>query len=194
MIKAIVFDCFGVLVTDSLQLMVQDLAASNPSAAQEVRDLVGLSNRGIIDPAEARPKIAKLFGVTTEQYVQAILKGEDKNTQLLDYIRELRTTYKIGMLSNIGSNSLHKRFSDEELEEHFDIVVASGDIGYAKPDRQAYEIVAERLGVSVNECVFTDDREGFCEAARLCGMQAILFEDFTQFKRDLALLLELHKQ
>lgn len=38
------------------------------------------------------------------------------------------------MLSNIGSNSLHKRFSDEELEEHFDIVVASGDIGYAKPD------------------------------------------------------------
>lgn len=60
MIKAIVFDCFGVLVTDGLQLMVQDLAASNPSAAQEVGDLVGLSNRGIIDPAEARPKIAKL--------------------------------------------------------------------------------------------------------------------------------------
>ena len=145
------FDCFGVLITDSLQLLRQDLASRDEIAAKEVKDLIGLTNRGILSPNETRPKVAALFGLSADEYIQTVMSGEVKNSALLNYITELRATYKIGMLSNIGSGSLHKRFTQEELDAHFDAVVASGDVGYAKPDKRAYEIVAERLGVAPEE-------------------------------------------
>ncbi len=50
-------------------------------------------------------------------------------------------------------------------------------------------IAAERLGVLPSECVFTDDKPDFCEAARQAGMQAIVYTDFVQFTDDLKALL-----
>jgi putative hydrolase of the HAD superfamily len=95
------------------------------------------------------------------------------------------------MLSNISPGGIAKRFTDSELLERFDTVVTSGEIGFAKPEAAAYEITAQRLDVRLDECVFTDDRLDFCEAARGVGMQAILFQDYLQFRTDLEKLLQL---
>ncbi len=189
MIKAIVFDCFGVVLADNLQRMRARLAEKDPEAANEVMGLVALANKGILDPVETRPKLAKLFGLSLEEYVQEVTSGEGRNEELIAYIPGLKKHYKTAMLSNIGAGSLLRRFTQQELDSLFDEVVASGEIGYAKPEARAYEITAERLGVEPKECVFTDDREGFCEAARSVGMHAIVFEDFQQFSHDLQALL-----
>lgn len=191
MIKGIIFDCFGVLLVDNLQLMCDDLAKVDTGAVAEVKRLVSLANRGVIMPMDARPLIAEKFGLNTEEYINRVTSGEGRNESLINYIPTLRKKYKTAMLSNIGKGSLQKRFTPNEFEELFDEVVASGEIGYAKPEARAYEIVAERLGVRLDEAVFTDDREVFCEAARSCGMKAILFENTEQFKRDLEKLLTL---
>jgi putative hydrolase of the HAD superfamily len=114
---------------------------------------------------------------------------EVRDEKLLTYIKSLRGEYKIGLLSNIGVSSLEKRFSQAELEEYFDAVIVSGEVGYAKPEREIYEITADRLGVDLSECLFTDDRPDYCDAARACGMQAIPYESFVQFQSDLSALL-----
>lgn len=187
--KAIIFDCFGVLLVDNLQIMRQELGKKDPAAEQEVKDIIAQVNRGMIPPIEARPIVAKLFGLTTDEYVHKVTSGEGKNHELMNYIKELKKSYKIAMLSNIGAGSLLSRFMPSELNEHFDEVLASGDIGYAKPEPEAYEITAQRLNVRLDECIFTDDREIFCEGARAVGMQAIRYCDFKQFKSDLETLL-----
>lgn len=189
MIKAVIFDCFGVLLADSLQLMTDGLAESKPAAAQEVRDTIRLVNKGLIDPSEARPRIAECFEISVDEYSRVLRSGETKNTKLLDYIQDLHGSYKTAVLSNVGADSLRKRFPDGELATHFDAVVASGDIGFAKPEPQAYEITATRLGVRLDECVFTDDRIMFCEAATSVGMKSILYTDFVQFAKELEDLL-----
>ncbi len=185
MIRAIIFDCFGVLVTDALQQMWDELQARDAAGAVEVRELVRASNKGLILPSESNQQVAKIFGLEYEEYRQKIIAGEVKNQELLDYVVSLRADYKTAMLSNIGSGSLARRFTDEELSQYFDVVVASGEIGYAKPEPEAYEITADKLAVRFDECVFTDDREEFCEAARAVGMQAICYQNFTQFRTDL---------
>lgn len=187
--KAIIFDCFGVLITDSLQAMRDQLARHDVSAADEVKKIIGLSNRGVINPMEARPLLAEQFGLSLDDFVERLLSGEVKNYELMDYIAGLRKKYKTGILSNIGAGSLRKRFDEEELELHFDAVVASGEIGYSKPTLKAYEIAAQKLGVDPSECIFTDDRYAFCQAAQEAGMKAIVFEDFSQFKRELELMI-----
>lgn len=190
MIKAIIFDCFGVLVTDALEAMCAELRTNNPAAFEEIKDTIRAANRGLIDSETSSQRAARALGLSVAEYRAQIAGGEHKDQQLLKYVEELHSTYKTGMLTNISSTtSLQKRFTGEELA-NFDIVVISGEVGYAKPEAEAYEIVAERLGLRLDECVFTDDREEYCEGARGVGMQTILYKNFAQFKADLEELFD----
>jgi HAD superfamily hydrolase (TIGR01509 family) len=189
MIKAIIYDCFGVLITDKLQELRDEVARHDPAAADEMMKLVRAANKGILEPEVTRPQIAALCGMTAEQYRAYIVGGEGRNKPLFRHIETLKPQYKIGMLSNIGKRSLQNRFSEEELVRYFDAVVASGDIGYAKPELEAYRIAVKRLGVEPEETIFIDDRAVFCAAAEQAGLKAIEYTDFAQYKRDLQTLL-----
>lgn len=185
MIRAIIFDCFGVILADALERAAAELRLRDPQAALELLDVISAANHGLIDVASARVQIAGLLGLTVQEYAQQIVAGNLKDEQLLAYIRSLRKTYKTGMLSNVGKGSLLQRFDPDELASTFDVVVASGEIGYAKPEPQAYEITAEQLGLPPQECIFTDDRPEYCDGARAVGMQAIHYRSYSQFKAEL---------
>jgi len=70
------------------------------------------------------------------------------------------------------------------------VVVASADIGFAKPEAEAYQITADRLGVRYDECVMIDDREDYCQGAIAAGMHAILYKSLVQLQRDLDRVLQ----
>ena len=67
----------------------------------------------------------------------------------------------------------------------FDDVVVSGEVGAAKPDPRAYEIVAERSGLPLEQLVFVDDRQANVDAAAVLGMAAIVFIDAATLRTDL---------
>lgn len=186
MIRAIIFDCFGVLIRDAFATMID---AVEPSKRPEVVELMHAAHHGIASTESAHHMVAKAMGVDLGEYYRLLAESEVKNLALMDYILELKNDYKTAILSNIASGSLAKRFSEEELARYFDAVVASGDEGFAKPEPEIYELTADRLGVRLDECVFTDDNEDFCQAARNVGMKAIRFKDVTQFKTQLDTLL-----
>jgi putative hydrolase of the HAD superfamily len=68
-------------------------------------------------------------------------------------------------------------------------MVVSAAIGHVKPDPEAYEITAEKLGVEPSECVFIDDKESFCQAAEAVGMKSVWYREFEQARADLEKLL-----
>ena len=185
MIQAIIFDCFGVIITDALQAVCDELRKTDPEGTKQIKDLIKASNRGFIAPAQSSEQVARILGVTTAEYHSMIADGEHKDQRLLDYIAGLRGSYKTAMLSNIGTASLERRFTAQELTECFDVVIASAEVGHAKPEARVYEITAERLGVPLNACIFVDDRELYLEGARAVGMQTILYKDFSIFTKDL---------
>lgn len=67
----------------------------------------------------------------------------------------------------------------------FEDVIVSGSVGAAKPDPRAYEIVAERAGLPLEQLAFTDDRQTNVDAAAALGMQAILFTGAADLRRAL---------
>jgi len=188
-IKAIVFDCFGVIITDALAVILEELRSKNPGKAQDLVDLLNAASRGLISSEESTEQASELLGMKQEDYRQLIMDGEVKDERLLNYIRTLRKNYKTAILSNISNGGLHRRFTKKELDTYFDFVVASGDIGFGKPEAQAYEYTADGLGVRLTECVFLDDREEYCFAAQGVGMQAIQYQNFEQAKDELEKLL-----
>jgi len=190
MIKAIIFDLFGVILTDGLQALVDELTLRAPDKGERIREIAYASSRGLITSEESNTEIAELLGLPYDTYRTKVKASEARDSALLDYIVELRKEYKTGLLSNVGRGGLLRRFQVEELDRYFDATVASAEIGYAKPEAQAYEIIADRLGVLLDECVFTDDREEYCLGAQGVGMTAIQYQSFDQFKSELEKILQ----
>ena len=68
-----------------------------------------------------------------------------------------------------------------EVDELFEVVVDSAFVGLRKPDPAIYELTLERLGgVAPERCVFVDDLDMNCDAARELGMTAVRFENADQ--------------
>jgi FMN phosphatase YigB (HAD superfamily) len=185
-VKAVIFDCFGVIWPDVLLATYEHFGGDTEKDAKFIHDTILAANRGLIP--NSRSVFAEHFGVTVDEWMAEFEAHSDNDQELLAFIRSLRLKYKTAMLSNVSRGRLPEILTPEELAS-FDEVVASGDIGYAKPEPEAYEIVADRLGVRLEECIFTDDREEYCDGARAVGMQAILYKNFAQFRTDLEKLL-----
>lgn len=195
MIKAIIFDCFGVLLGNAYKIHLAEVERVDPERAKEIRAINHASDMGILTREETAEHISALFEMEPEEFLEEQNQMEIPNQELLDYIATLKPHYKIGMLSNINSRDrLSIRFAPGQLDAHFDTIVASGDEGYVKPQPEVYEIAATRLGVLPTECVFIDDIAEFCEGARLVGMQAIQFITTNQAITDLNALIDRGEQ
>jgi putative hydrolase of the HAD superfamily len=67
------------------------------------------------------------------------------------------------------------------VDEIFEVVVDSGFVGCRKPDPEIYEITLERLdGVPAEECLFIDDVDVNCAAARGLGMASVHYQHNDQ--------------
>jgi FMN phosphatase YigB (HAD superfamily) len=190
MIKAIIFDCFGVLVTENWFKFKDTYFGDNPSGARRAAELMDQANAGVISLEQFVNELAELAGVKPAE-VQGYLEGNAPDTLLLDFIaHNLKPHYKIGMLSNASANWLHHMLSDEQ-QAMFDVVDLSYETGIAKPNEMAYLNVADKLGVASEECIFVDDQERHCTGARDTGMQALEYKDFATFKNDIQHMLHL---
>ena len=191
MIKAIIFDCFGVLLGNAYKTHLTEVEQENPERAREIRAINHASDMGILSRDESAEYISRLFGIDKEEFLEEQNQVEVPNEALLDYIKSLKPRFKVGMLSNISSRDrLSIRFAPGQLDETFDTIVASGDEGFVKPQPEIFFIAATRLGVEPHECVMIDDIAEFCEGAKAVGMQAIQFISNEQCITDLNALID----
>lgn len=191
MIKAIIFDCFGVLTTDGWLAFRHKYLQEGSAADKEASELNRQTDAGLISHDEFVERIANLAGVTREQAMM-VVDGHVHNEQLFEYIRnELKPHYKIGLLSNVSANYMDELFEPWQIAL-LDAMTFSFELGVLKPDPRMYENIAMKLGVLPEECIFLDDREGFTDGARRVGMQAVWFQSNDQAKRELEALLESH--
>jgi HAD superfamily hydrolase (TIGR01509 family) len=186
-IKAIIFDCFGVIRVDATIIAYKKLGGDSEKDEQFIRETVAQANAGLIPSASAA--IAAHLGITEEKWRSTVHTSSVIDQAVLDYIKELRKNYKTAMLSNVAPGGLKIWFKPGELEQYFDVAIASGDIGFAKPEPEAYEITADELGLRLEECVMIDDRQELCEGAQAVGMKSIRYLGLNQLKRDLSAIL-----
>lgn len=72
-----------------------------------------------------------------------------------------------------------------ELSRYLEWSFVSWKTGYRKPTDEAYQHVLRRLDAPAEACLFVDNREENCVGARDHGIDAILFEDPSQLRRQL---------
>lgn len=187
MIRAIIFDCFGVLTTDAWLPFKQQHFGHDPALFEQAGDLNKQTNSGLISYQEFLQTMSTMTGVPAPEVARTIANNVP-NAELFQYITELKSQYKIGMLSNAAGDWLLDLFTSDQVKL-FDATALSYQTKAVKPMPQAYAGAAEQLGVETSECVFIDDQERYVTAAREAGMQGIVYQDNEQLRRELGALL-----
>ena len=189
-IKAIIFDCFGVLlVAPGFDALLRDF----PQHKIEINDLIIQSDYGIISLQQFNDSIVRLTGLKIQEVESQYWDVSVRNEAIISWVRELKlmSGYKIGLLSNVGSGWLNNLLPEASGGKLFDAVVLSHDVGMIKPDPQIFEFIAERLGAKPHECIIIDDRPSNIDGAERADMRGIVFESIHQTQAELEHLLEL---
>ena len=91
---------------------------------------------------------------------------------MIDLMAQLRDEgYRMALLTNNVREWEPLWRAKLPVDEIFETVVDSAFVGMRKPDPEIYLLTVERLdGISADECLFVDDTEVNCDAARELGM------------------------
>ena len=199
MIRAIIFDFGGVLVRMTDDSPRRKLAEQLGISLSSLDDLVFFSDsakkagNGEISVGKHWQEVGKTLGIREDampDFLQQYWSADDVNWELLEYIRGLRPKYKVGLLSNAWDdlrNTLHNRWHIDDL---FDELVISAEVGMIKPDPRIFHLAVDRLGVLPQEAVFIDDMSANVQAACQEGLTGILYQNTPQVLEALKLLLD----
>ncbi|PLK42996.1 HAD family phosphatase [Emticicia sp. TH156] len=104
----------------------------------------------------------------------------------IQLLAEIRKKYPVYLLSNTNSihieasnNYLKKAFGVRHLNELFDQLFLSYEIGMWKPDADIYHHVLKTINLKPHEVLFFDDNAHNIQSARALGMNTILVEPPT---------------
>lgn len=198
-IQAIIWDSGGVLVRTEDWTPRDNLADRLGLTRQELDDLVfgpradARRQLGEISSEEHWKNISQTLGLSAAQTVSIrseFFAGDELDSGLIDYIRELKQKYRIAMLSNAPSDARTAISGKWHMDDAFHLIILSAEVGLMKPDPAIYELTLERLGFEPHETVFIDDFSENIKAARQLGMHTILFKNSEQTIVDLQSLLD----
>ena len=193
--RALISDFGGVLTTPLQQgfLAYQDESgitlerlgsAIAQAAAEHGENPLFALERGEISDLEFRRRVEAHLdeGFDLARLQSLYFEHIEPNPAMIEFVREVRGD---GVRTALLTNNVREwesrwRSKLPEIDELFDVVVDSAFVGMRKPDRGIYELTVERLGVRARECVFVDDLEINCDAARELGMAAVRFESAVQ--------------
>lgn len=96
-----------------------------------------------------------------------------------------KSGWKTGLLSNMSLSGADQART-QMLDILFDAVCFSAEIGYMKPEPGAFEELAKRLDVKLNELIFIDDSPRSLETAPQLGYTPILFTSYETLLVQLA--------
>ena len=196
-IRAVLFDLGGVIVRTEYQAPRQHLAER---LGMEYDDLVKIvfdsdsgyqASIGAIPPEAHWASVIKRLKRPASE-LEAIrhdfFAGDIIDRTLLDFLHSLRGKYKTGLISNAWGD-LREYLQREKIEDAFDHMIISAEVGAVKPEAKIYQIALEQVGVKPKEMVFVDDFAVNIEGCEKVGIKGILFKDPDSALKQLKALL-----
>ena len=119
--------------------------------------------------------------IPLQDFAEHYFSHLEPNTELIEHLRTIRDErgIRLALLTN-NVKEWEPRWKSMLPDDLFELIVDSAFVGMRKPEPGIYELTLERLGLAGEECLFIDDLEVNCEAAKEHGLVAIRFESTEQ--------------
>lgn len=121
-----------------------------------------------------------------QRYTDTLKKSVGADSNMYVLIDQLKDKgLRVGMLSNIDDRYT-KLIRDFGFYEPFEPCLLSCEMGLEKPDPKAYELLLKTINLPAEEIIFIDDKAENVEAAKVVGIDAILFSSEPQLRNELS--------
>jgi putative hydrolase of the HAD superfamily len=180
---------------DESGVSLEELGKAMARAAEEHGEHpLFVLERGEITELEFRSRIERHLedGFDLARLRALYFERLEPNHAMIDFVRDLRGR---GVRAALLTNNVREweplwRSKLPDVDELFEVVVDSAFVGLRKPDPAIFDLTLERLGgVAPERCVFVDDLDVNCDAARELGMAAVRFETAEQAIPEIETLL-----
>jgi len=196
-IRAVIFDLGDTLVRFDNRKPHQPWEARLGLAPGSLWETVNANSRwhdAFLGGDEEQPWLdtAAALGLAPEElpaFRESFFACERPEDDLVAFASGLRPRYRTAILSDAPASTRRGTIRKFGLDNCFDAVLLSGEIGVAKPDARAFAAALDALGVSAEEAAFVDDRPANLDAARGLGMAAVRCVSARQTIDELADLL-----
>ena len=129
-----------------------------------------------------------VFQILIDSFINTPLDNE-----MISLVRELKTKYKIGMITDNKVDRVTEILRFHNLTDLFDLVTISAVCKCGKSDRKIFDITLKSLNVEPSECIFIDNSEKNLVVPHDLGIRTILFDDENRniklFRNQLSKLL-----
>jgi len=194
-IKALVFDCGGVVLRDRddsrYARWEQRLGLARGTLRSRLYEgsLWSMAETGSMTESAFWQAAGKDLGLSPEESNE--LAGDaceswHVDPAVLALVQRARTRFQVAMLSNATEVLEEKLQHTFGIIELFDPIINSAHVGIAKPDPAIYRETLRRLGVDAGEVLFVDDRAENVAAAANLGIHVIWFVSPIELERQLA--------
>ncbi|SDF40630.1 putative hydrolase of the HAD superfamily [Blastococcus aurantiacus] len=109
----------------------------------------------------------------------------EADADVLQLVRAQRRVRTVALLSN-ATDRLRSDLRALSLDEEFDVVFSSAELGVAKPERAVFTLACAALGLAPEQCLFVDDSAEHVAAAAQVGLEAHHFRSAAELSAFLA--------
>lgn len=182
MIKAIVFDFYGVFLEDPYDAW---LRANNLVREGVYSRLSENLDAGHISHDEFYDLLSTESKVPAEKIKEAFSERGVVDPLAKRLLSQLsQHSYRIGLISN-GSDHVRKHLENANLIEYFNSVTLSSEVGLIKPHPEIFIHSFKTLGVSAQDTLYIDDRIENVDTAKYLGATGIVFHSLNHLREDL---------
>jgi len=189
--STIFFDWGGVIADDPgdefLGKLLRKIGASETQIQEIFETYMKRFMRGQISEVEYWTELRSNYGFEIHDSISEEFKkwrGLVANQQVLALVKEARDNgIQVAILSNVIEPT-YNVIKQAGYYDLFDEVIASCKVGYAKPEKEIYEIALERLGATSERSIFIDDKQYCLDPASEMGIETIFAQNPEQIIRD----------
>jgi putative hydrolase of the HAD superfamily len=190
-IKAVVFDWGGVIASDPgddfLRKLLVDRGVQEPAVNEIMAKFMPQFMRGQLTSSEYWREVSAFTNIRFPQEIDDEFKkwsGLKTEKLIIELVEKLKLrNYVCGLLTNVISPT-YELLKSHGLYDMFDSVVASCEIGMAKPDPEIYEYLLDQLPFLPEEILFIDDKQRNLDAAGSYSICTLLAQSPQQIVND----------
>lgn len=182
MYKVIVFDFFGVIQNDQYSVWLNKHSLQKKG---EFADISVAADKDFISMSEFYEDLGRLSGIDAKEIEAEFEEPQHIDGSVVEIIKKLYGSYKLALASNSNSDYLKQMMHRHKLEELFDYVIISGEVGYSKPSLEFFEYLLSKLDILPSEIIFIDDSKQNVLSAQSLGIKSVQYRDAMTLREEL---------
>jgi HAD superfamily hydrolase (TIGR01509 family) len=186
--KAIIWDFFGVINTDTGTLWVKN-NVPNVDTQLLLRGMFPRVDVGEIHESEFFEIASKIVGRPSDAVRNEWFELSAVNASVVNIITELKPRLKMVLCTNAPHELVTDILVHLGIYHLFDHIFISSDLKLIKPSPEIFNHVLKEAGIVSEEAIFVDDSARNVEGAERIGIKSLLYKDAEQLGEDLHALL-----